>query len=180
VTISADAEKIRAWQARRKPLTRNSGLHVVGFVPTVIDGGLNAREESGPKKSGPSRRRDTGPSAKVRHLVLERDGFACVCCGWPTLGQVYSLQHRKRRSQGGDNSPPNLVTVLGDGTTGCHQRIDSRIDPEDEARGYTVRSWQNPADVPVMIFSKWGGEVMKYLTEDGRYSDSRPEGNDAA
>ena len=98
--------------------------------------------------------RSTGPSRKVRLLVLERDGHACVCCGRSVIGQPYSLQHRKRRSQGGTNSPSNLVTVLGTGTTGHHERIDSRIDPEDEAKGYTVRSWDDPALIPVMVFSE--------------------------
>jgi hypothetical protein len=123
--------------------------------------------------------RDTGPDAKTRKLVLERDGYACVCCGWSILGQPYSLQHRKRRSQGGGNSPPNLITVLGTGTTGCHLRIDSRIDPEDEEKGYTVRSWQDPADVPVMVFSEHGSGATVWLTADGRYSDEPPLGGAA-
>jgi hypothetical protein len=118
--------------------------------------------------------RETGPSRKVRALVLARDGYACVCCGRSLIGQRYSLQHRKRRSQGGTNSPSNLITVLGTGTTGCHERIDSRRDPEDEAKGYTVRSWQDPAQVSVMLFSEHGSGVTKYLGDDGLYYDEPP------
>ena len=124
--------------------------------------------------------KDTGPDAKTRALVLSRDGYSCVCCGRSIIGQVYSLQHRKRRSQGGTNCPTNLLTVLGDGTRGCHARIDSRIDPHDEARGYTVRSHQNPAAVSVMIFSESGSGCTKWLTPDGLYSDTPPEGAEAA
>jgi hypothetical protein len=112
----------------------------------------------------------------VRRLVLERDGYACVCCGMSVIGRPYSLQHRKRRSQGGDNSLPNLITVLGTGTTGCHERIDSRRDPEDEARGYTVRSWDDPALISVMVFSEHGSGVTAWLTQDGGYSYEAPEG----
>jgi hypothetical protein len=108
--------------------------------------------------------------------VLERDGHACVCCGRSVIGQVYSLQHRKRRSQGGTNDPNNLITVLGDGTTGCHQRMDSRRDREDAAKGYTVQSWQDPAEVPVMVSSEHGSGATVYLTSEGTYSYEAPAG----
>jgi len=121
--------------------------------------------------------RYTGPDTATRLLVLERDGYRCVCCGTPVLGRAYSLQHRKRRSQCGDNSPANLLTVLGDGTRGHHARIDSRAWPEDEARGYTVRSWQDPALVPVMIFGSPGGPgVTMFATRDGRWAAEAPAG----
>ena len=115
---------------------------------------------------------DTGPDRKTRLLVLERDGYACVCCAVSVIGQRYSLQHRKRRSQGGTSCAANLVTVLGDGTTGCHARIDSRIDPEDEARGYTVRSRQDPHLVSVMVFGPGGGGAALFPTCDGQWSSS--------
>lgn len=130
------------------------------------------------KRSAPrhAKRKDTGPDRKTRLMVLNRDGWACVCCGRSIIGQRYSLQHRKRRSQGGTNSPSNLVTVLGDGTTGCHARIDSRSDPHDEAKGYTVRSHDDPALIPVMVFSEHGGGVTAWLTEDGGFAFEAPAG----
>jgi hypothetical protein len=133
--------------------------------------------KNAPKRSAAPRKpaRDTGPDRRTRALVLERDGYACVCCGRTIAGQRYSLQHRKRRSQGGDNSPPNLLTVLGDGTTGCHARIDSRADPHDEAKGYTVRSHDDPALVPVMFFSEHGSGFMAWLGADGSLSFDEPE-----
>ena len=117
--------------------------------------------------------RDTGPDRATRELVLLRDGYACVCCGRSVIGQIASLQHRKRRSQGGTNLPSNLVTVLGDGTRGCHARMDSRCNPHDEARGFTVRTYDDPALVPVMLHGQQGG-VTVWLTDSGQYSLKPP------
>ena len=127
------------------------------------------------RKNAATGRRYTGPAPKVRALVLARDGYACVCCGRSVEGRPYSLQHRKRRSQGGTNSPSNLITVLGTGTTGCHERIDSRRDGHDQAKGYTVRSWDDPAQVGVMVFSEGGSGVTRWLSSDGRYLDEAPK-----
>lgn len=159
--------RVNAWNStlpqRAEPMRRNPGS---GLKRGRVRRALTVKRAA---------KKDTGPSRKVRNLVLERDGRACVCCGRSVIGQVYSLQHRKRRSQGGTNSPSNLVTVLGDGTTGCHQRIDSRKDPHDEARGYTVRSWDDPALVGVMIFSEGASGVTRWLSDDGLYLDEQPE-----
>jgi hypothetical protein len=127
---------------------------------------LEATPKSAPRVKAAAPK-DTGPDRATRATVLSRDGFACCCCGQTVIGQRYSLQHRKRRSQGGGNSPANLLTVLGDGTSGCHARIDSRIDPEDEAKGYTVRSFDDPAAVAVMYFSEGGSGFTAWLAEDG-------------
>lgn len=151
-------------------LTRHQGLRNGPRLALVSGGGAPVVEIKR------QRRKDTGPSPAVRNLVLERDGYRCVCCGVSVIGLPYSLQHRKRRSQGGDNSPSNLITVLGTGTTGCHERIDSRRDPEDEAKGYTVRSWDDPALIPVMIFSEHGSGISAYLLPDGQYAYEPPEG----
>jgi hypothetical protein len=64
--------------------------------------------------------------------------------------------------------------VLGDGTRGHHARIDSRIDPEDEAKGYTVRSRKNPHLVSVMVFGEQGGATL-YPTCDGGWSSAPAE-----
>ncbi len=136
--------------ARKTPLSRTAGKHRA--------------------------RRDTGPDRATRALVLRRDAWSCVRCGMPVTGRRYSLQHRKRRSQGGTNDPRNLITVCGDGTTGCHERIDSRRDPADEAAGYTVRSWDDPALVPVMIPVPGAGRVAAWATGDGRWVFEAPGG----
>jgi hypothetical protein len=57
------------------------------------------------------------------------------CCGCGnevsgTRGFDWSVQHRLARKGGGTNRPwvnrpPNLITVCGHGTAGCHGRIES-------------------------------------------------------
>ena len=165
--------------SRNTPLKRGTGLKA--DPAKALKRKARLRQSSGKRAaSGRARqdrpqRRDTGPSRKTRMLVLERDGWACVCCGRSVIGQPYSLQHRKRRSRGGSNDPSNLVVVLGTGTTGCHQRINSRIDPADEAKGYTVRSWDAPAQVPVMLFSEHGSGITAWLWDDGQYHFDGPQ-----
>ena len=53
-------------------------------------------------------------------------------------------------------------------------RIDSRIDPHDEAKGYTVRSFDDPALVPVMFFDESGGGFTAWLADDGSLSFDGP------
>jgi hypothetical protein len=112
----------------------------------------------------------------VRRLVLERDGYRCTCgCGQSIIGQRYSLGHRLRASQGGKPVPSNLLTFLGWGGEACHGRIDSRRDPADEANGLTVRSWQDPALVPVVIAGEDGSKVPVWLWDDGKYHLDGPQ-----
>jgi hypothetical protein len=130
-----------------------------------------------PKRAAP---RDTGPDRATRAAVLARDGHACVCCGVSVTGRRYSLQHRLRRSQGGTSAMSNLVTALGDGSTGCHARMDSRRDPADELHGYTVRSGQDPRLIGVMYFKRPGGSgVTLWLENDGGLLPAPPEGAEA-
>jgi hypothetical protein len=127
------------------------------------------------------RRRDTGPGRKTRLAVYERDGWACACCGTPVDGRPHSVGHRKRRSQGGGNKMSNLLTFLGLGINPLdpddhHARIDSRRRASDEASGYTVRSYRDPALVPVQRYAEGGGLVREWLTDDGRRVKEAPEG----
>jgi len=121
---------------------------------------------------------DAGPDQATRELVYERDNWACVCCGQPVRGRPHSVGHRMRRSQGGSNLPSNLLTFLGWGNgftdEDHHARIDQRKDEHDEARGYTVRSWHDPALVPVMVFSPGGSGVLAWPTDDGRWATEAP------
>lgn len=103
----------------------------------------------------------TGPKRTVRAEVARRDGGMCVVCGLQVVDPEslapwanWSLQHRVARGMGGSkapgiNGPVNLITVCGDGTSGCHGRIESQ---RDWARrlGYAVPQWQGPATVPVL------------------------------
>ena len=130
-------------------------------------------EATGARKAS----RDTGPSRKVRVLVCERDNWQCVGCGSPLrAGTWWSLQHRKARGVGGDNSPSNLIVLCGSATSpGCHRRCEDR-DREMHARGLWLRSDEDPAMVPVMIASEHGSGITAWLADDGTYAFEAPAG----
>lgn len=134
-------------------------------------------EEPGrtPLAQPPKGQRDSIPP-KVRKLVLDRDGYACVCCGKSIFGQRYSLGHRVREGQGGPSTPENLVTLLGWGGELCHGRIDLYRDPDDGigVKGYRLPSNADPAAEPVLVVSEDGAEY-RWLTPQGRYSATPPE-----
>jgi hypothetical protein len=134
-----------------------------------------------PRQGKHARRKDTGPSQKVRGLVLARDGFQCIACGKSAGGACtwWSIQHRKARGQGGGNDLSNLILLCGSATSpGCHRRCEDR-DREMQARGYWLESWQDPRTEPVMLFSQHGSGITVWLTPDGGYS-TEPPGGEAA
>ncbi len=108
----------------------------------------------------------------VRRLVLARDGFACVCCSRSVLGRPYAIQLRKPSDRGGSASPENLITVLAE----CGERISFRRDRTDEARGYSLRRWEEPALVPVAYASP-AGPAVAWLLPDGDRSAEAPCGS---
>jgi hypothetical protein len=124
--------------------------------------------------------RNSGPSDAVRALVLARDGHCCVCCGISIIGKRYSLAHRLRAGQGGKPVASNLVILAGLGGEQCHGRVDFRRDPSDAAKGYSLRSYQNPLLVPVTVFSPDGPGMALWLDDSGKYLPERPEGAEAA
>jgi hypothetical protein len=126
-----------------------------------------------PLRRTPMRRRRviTGPSAKVRQLVLARAGERCEVCG-VDLPVLYSIHHRRPRRMGGTrrpdtNQPQNLMAVCGSGVTGCHGRIES-----DRAwavtRGYLLPDTADPATVPVRLT-----RAVVLLCADGTYTSER-------
>lgn len=134
---------------------------------------LAAREPETRTRRAP---RNTGPSRKVRGLVLARDNFQCVGCGKAVGGTCtwWSLQHRVARGVGGDNSPCNLVVLCGSATSqGCHRLCEDR-DREMHERGLWLRSDEDPAMVPVMIASEHGSGVTAWLTEAGTFAFEAP------
>lgn len=159
---------------RRTPLERGKPLARTPWPRTPTPSGAKGAASL-------SRGRDTGPDARTRRRVYERDDWKCVCCGIPVEDRPHSVGHRIRRSQGLDNSLPNLLTFLGLGVNPFdpddhHARIDSRRDPHDEARGLSLRSWQDPAAEPVAIASEHGSGATVWLTADGGYSAAPPAG----
>lgn len=80
-------------------------------------------------------------SARLLRLLVKTVNEHCARCGKPA-GHIH---HRKRRSQGGDNSPANLVPLC----VLCHDWVHRN--PEQAYReGWLVRSWQDPAEVPAV------------------------------
>lgn len=57
---------------------------------------------------------------RLQHTRL---GLRCAVCGDPSE----SYHHIVRRSQGGDDTPANLLAVCGHGTRGCHSLIERRM-----------------------------------------------------
>jgi hypothetical protein len=173
---------------RIKPLGRNvpllpgsSSLSRTGWT-LARRSGIRRRGARESAQAAPRLRRTTtlktasrnpnGPTGEVRELVLERDGYTCQCgCRRSIIGQRYSLGHRLRASQGGRAVASNLLTFLGWGGEACHGRIDRRDDPRDEDNGMTVRSGQDPAEVPVTVTRADGSKVERFLWDDGTRRD---------
>lgn len=104
-----------------------------------------------PPKATDKRPKDTGPDKATVDAIIQRDGGCCVGCGEPVRGQRgigYSIHHRKRRSQGVDNSLSNLILLDGSGTTGCHGLAHSEV-AAARLSGFLLRSTENPEGVPV-------------------------------
>lgn len=157
---------IRTARVTRAPLegpkAEGSAMSVLSSLSRSAKGKRAATRESTLEPG-----RYTEPDTATRRLVLQRDGYACICCGVPFLGKPYSVQHRKHRSQGGTNSPSNLIMVL----ESCAERIRSHRDPRDEESGYSLRADQDPELVPILLYRRIG----VWLAPDGRYRCEPPQ-----
>lgn len=91
------------------------------------------------------RRRDTGPSAKVRREVAERAGHRCERCRchpWPQ-GHVH---HRKPRGIGGTVDPrANLASNLAYLCSTCHDHVELNR-AESYAAGWLLTDYEETAD----------------------------------
>lgn len=102
----------------------------------------------------------------AKAAALLRDRGRCQCCGRPA--QV--VQHRVARRMGGTADPVIAFGLanLSSMTDACHALAESR-DQEMHERGFWLRSWENPAEVPVLLTNSYGfGKI--WLTPDGAYS----------
>ena len=63
-------------------------------------------------------RLDADAYRRLHKEILERDGWRCQACGSP---RGLEVQHIQRRSQSGDDSEGNLITLC----SACHRRIHS-------------------------------------------------------
>jgi 5-methylcytosine-specific restriction endonuclease McrA len=87
--------------------------------------------------------------AKLRALVLERDGYACARCRQLLQGNYYSLHHRLPRGRGGKHTAENLVTLCGSGTMGCHGDVESHRQKATDD-GWLVPSGFEPSNYPIL------------------------------
>lgn len=105
--------------------------------------------------------------AACRLLVHARAGGGvpewrrCERCGSSAQG---SLQHRIKRSHGGEWSAVNIVWLCGDGTRGCHGWVE-RHPIEAEPDGWALPSFRIPELVAIRHYL-WGRVL---LTPDGMY-----------
>lgn len=101
------------------------------------------------------RRKPTGPTPEElagRALVAARDKGVCIMCGKPGAG--LNWHHRKLRSQGGDWSASNGISLHGSGTTLCHGWVHAH--PRAATRlGLLVPSRRDPREYPVWSYSRW-------------------------
>jgi hypothetical protein len=98
-----------------------------------------------------------------RGLALERDGYACACCGMSIIGKYYRLCPRKP-GKAGQAAPENLVTLLA-----SHA---SRADP---VKGYRLSPQEDPLLVPV-LYALAAGPAWCWLTRDGKRTTVAPDG----
>lgn len=97
--------------------------------------------------------------ARVRLLVWQRDGGACVRCG--RQDEALSWDHRQNRSQGGMWAASNGQLLCGTGTTGCH---GWKTENPQEARtsGFAVPGWARPWEWPAYRQTALGGRWCLY------------------
>jgi len=64
----------------------------------------------------PRLRLETELYEQLRNEVLRRDGWRCQVCG---SRQNLQIHHKEFRSQGGDDTKENLITLCA----GCHEAL---------------------------------------------------------
>jgi hypothetical protein len=98
---------------------------------------------------------------EARRLVRERSGGICERCA---AARATNFQHRQARGQGGPWTASNGLDVCGSGTTGCHGYMHAHP-AESYERGWSVHSWDDPAEVPVLTAQGW-----MQLNDDGSWT----------
>lgn len=71
---------------------------------------------------------------RIRHQILERDGFKCLDCGAsPAMGALLEVDHTIPISKGGSNDPSNLRTLCSDCNRGKSDRLVNYADDSEGA-----------------------------------------------
>lgn len=83
-----------------------------------------------------------------REALAARFNGYCPWCGTP-MTATFAIHHRRLRKQGGTDDPVNLVALHHRCHNGTHRSV--HLAPKEaHRRGFIVRSWQDPADVPLL------------------------------
>ncbi len=91
---------------------------------------------------------------KIRVQVIERSGGVCEGCGDRDAGDIH---HRQYKSRGGKDTIQNALLLCGWGNNAnqgwCHGTAHN--DPEAVISGWSVASWDSPANKPVLYRGAW-------------------------
>lgn len=139
-----------------------------------------APQRQQPKTAARQRRRDTGPTAKVRALVRKRSGGQCE---WPGCWQQAIQQHHRlnRKNGGRHGEMGRRINQAAWILDACHTHHDRVTDPvgvarqEVEEAGWLLREHQDARDTPVTTRH---GRV--WLADDGSISNTPPTEEAAA
>lgn len=77
----------------------------------------------------------------------------------------FSHHHRLLRSRLGNDSPANLVLLLGSGATGEHAWVHKNVGVAT-VLGYLVNAGTDPATVPIYRMNPWGTAYGWFLQTD--------------
>jgi hypothetical protein len=99
---------------------------------------------------------------EVREAIWQRCGGLCELCK-ESLKPGWHAHHRRRRSQGGDDSVTNVLALHGR----CHDRVHGHVDWSEQA-GFLVRSTEYPGRKRLALF----GERWVRLARDGSYVEA--------
>lgn len=144
--------QIKRMSDKRRALLAEAGIRWPNTTLIVLPGTVAARESSDPTP------------AEVA-ACLARDGCACARCLVLLTGRRgfdWSIHHRIRRAQGGDNRASNLLALCGNGTKGCHGKVHA-APAAARTDGLLLRSTDDPARCSLL----YGGPRV-LLTDDWR------------
>jgi hypothetical protein len=168
VHVRQPGEPPAGRDARKTAKRRGTGAG--GAVARILAGEITVAQGARDTGCDPDYLEDLAWKA-AKAAALLRDGYRCLYSGHP----ADDVQHRVARGMGGTADPViafglvNLVSMCRP----CHRVAESR-DMGMYEMGYWRWQGENPALVPVMIFSEHGSGMTVWLTPDGAYSTRAP------
>lgn len=154
---------------KRRARLDAAGIRLTSTLAPVASLTRTAKRAAGRR----SARTAGDPTPETVALVLERDADSCVRCGFGihgVRGADWSIHHRRLRSQGGGHDAPNLITLCGNGATGCHGWAHAHPRKGRAEGGWILRRTDDPAAYPV-LHARLG---LVFLTPDGGWSACVP------